>query len=303
MAARRYSLVLVAFVAMAPACHALVIDDFSAGPAESVAYSPETPNIELLDLLQQELPDDSVLGGARNLEFLHGGRAAVSTSEGVLRMTYDRLSMEIASFDYSRSTTVPQLNADFTANGDDHLLIRVTESRLLGPQSGPSRVSLFLQSNEGESTSARHFGEFELIDSSTPYTIAIPFDLLSESSEFDESDVDLTDIDQISFSFLSFSSGFIDVAIDAIATGSLTPGDLNADGLVSETDLNSFGAHYGVTASFLAADANKDGVVNAADYTVWRDAAEALGTSAPEPTTFVLAVVGFQTLIPRSARR
>lgn len=71
------------------------------------------------------------------------------------------------------------------------------------------------------------------------------------------------------------------------------PGDYNADGLVDTADYQVWKATYG-SGSDLRADGNSDGTVGAADYVFWRDAfesaaAESLAT--PEPTTAGLLVV------------
>lgn len=53
---------------------------------------------------------------------------------------------------------------------------------------------------------------------------------------------------------------------------STVPGDYNADFAVDELDHAFWSARYGATeGAALAADGNGDGVVDAADYTVWRD--------------------------------
>jgi len=61
---------------------------------------------------------------------------------------------------------------------------------------------------------------------------------------------------------------------------------------VDGNDYNLWQVTYGLT-SLLAADGNDDGIVDAADYTVWRDAMDAnvLPSSAPEPSSLLLAAV------------
>jgi hypothetical protein len=48
-----------------------------------------------------------------------------------------------------------------------------------------------------------------------------------------------------------------------------------------------------------AADGNGDGVVNAADYTLWRDNVSVGGVSVPEPSALGLAIVLAATLLGR----
>jgi hypothetical protein len=75
----------------------------------------------------------------------------------------------------------------------------------------------------------------------------------------------------------------------------LKPGDYNADGLVNAADYNVWRANFGATAlSQLAADGNGDGKIDAADYVVWRNGlAAGSGGSLPipEPSLGLLAVV------------
>jgi hypothetical protein len=78
------------------------------------------------------------------------------------------------------------------------------------------------------------------------------------------------------------------------------PGDYDRSGAVGRQDHAVWAAQYGSTSGFgLVADGNGDGVVNAADYTVWRDnlvvsapsdgeaAAVAFASFAPIPATEV----------------
>jgi hypothetical protein len=88
-------------------------------------------------------------------------------------------------------------------------------------------------------------------------------------------------------------------------------GDYNGDGLVNQADYSVWRAAFGT--SNLAADGNQDGVVDAADYVVWRNAtgqSEGLTNQAvitttliPEPTAIWLALSSaVLARLPRSAR-
>ncbi|MEO0530928.1 MAG: hypothetical protein AAF266_10200, partial [Planctomycetota bacterium] len=70
-------------------------------------------------------------------------------------------------------------------------------------------------------------------------------------------------------------------------------GDYNADGIVGTDDLSMYQSTFGTTVpAGTGADGNGDGVVNAADYTIWRDAFESVETtSIPEPMASVLAAL------------
>ena len=62
-----------------------------------------------------------------------------------------------------------------------------------------------------------------------------------------------------------------DRPIAAGDTGTLA-GDYNADGVVDAADYTVWADNFGSSTN-LAADGNGDGVVDAADYTMWRDGA------------------------------
>src|SRR5690606_34876721 len=76
------------------------------------------------------------------------------------------------------------------------------------------------------------------------------------------------------------------VNVTRIIQRDLPAGDYNFDGVVNNADYlvwkNSFGSR-----TLAEADGNGDGVVNSADYTVWRDSMLAAGQSVaiPEPTS------------------
>lgn len=85
------------------------------------------------------------------------------------------------------------------------------------------------------------------------------------------------------------------------------PGDYNDNGLVDSADYAVWRSAYGGVD--LVADGNKDGEVNAADYTVWRDNLQALlannggVSSAPEPRSAMVVCVGFVTITASSGCR
>lgn len=85
-------------------------------------------------------------------------------------------------------------------------------------------------------------------------------------------------------------------------------GDYNGNGMVDAADYTVWADSFGSTTA-LAADSNGDGVVNAADYTVWADnfgnSTASVGTSVvvPEPASLVLVLLGASGLWARRLNR
>jgi len=73
----------------------------------------------------------------------------------------------------------------------------------------------------------------------------------------------------------------------------IIPGDANGDGMVTDADYTIWADTYGST-NILSADWNGDGVVSDADYTLWADnyGTGIGGAAAPEPATLVLLALG-----------
>jgi len=78
------------------------------------------------------------------------------------------------------------------------------------------------------------------------------------------------------------------------------PGDYNGDGTVDAADYTVWRDAAGQIGPGLAADGDANGVVNGADYNLWREHFGVVGgggslvngtTSVPEPSTLVLAVL------------
>jgi len=71
------------------------------------------------------------------------------------------------------------------------------------------------------------------------------------------------------------------------------PGDANWDGMVTDADYTIWADSYGST-EYLRADFNGDGTVTDADYTIWADnyRTGVPGVAVPEPATLVLLGLG-----------
>ena len=82
------------------------------------------------------------------------------------------------------------------------------------------------------------------------------------------------------------------------------PGDYNGDGLVNATDYTSWRDSLGstVTNPFDGADGNGDGMITSADYSVWRSnfgrstSAATKGVAVPEPTSAWLLCLAIMTV-------
>ncbi len=99
------------------------------------------------------------------------------------------------------------------------------------------------------------------------------------------------------YKFTSIDAGAVSFQALATVSSIAEPGDFNGDGMVDASDYGLWRNAFG-SASQLAADGNGDGVVDAADYVVWRknlgSSAAGSGTSAaiPEPASLTLFAMG-----------
>jgi hypothetical protein len=88
------------------------------------------------------------------------------------------------------------------------------------------------------------------------------------------------------------------------------PGDFDGNGQVELADYDDWATHFGQSRPVIFGvrhryDANADGHVNAADYTLWRDkyAPTLIGSATPEPTWFALVATAFALLLTHIRHR
>ena len=79
----------------------------------------------------------------------------------------------------------------------------------------------------------------------------------------------------------------------------LYPGDANLDGLVDQADYTIWYNHYGANSGWTEGDFSGDGLVDQADYTSWYNHYGAGGSSVPEPATLSLLVLGGLAMLRR----
>ena len=70
------------------------------------------------------------------------------------------------------------------------------------------------------------------------------------------------------------------------------PGDANRDGIVDQADYTAWYNHYGTIGSWSDGDFNGDGLVDQADYTLWYNNYGRSGSEVPEPATLLLLGLG-----------
>ncbi len=81
-------------------------------------------------------------------------------------------------------------------------------------------------------------------------------------------------------------------------------GDYDFNGSVNYSDLDEWQSAFGSVGTSSLVDGNYDGVVDAADYTIWRDAFDSAPglIPAPEPSAALLGLLGVAPLLSRRVR-
>lgn len=245
----------------------ILIDDFSQG--EILLTGPETVTQSNLSLL-------NTAGGERVLTAVQQGDT-VSISSG----SVSYVSNNAYGFSLGYGITNPL--AISTTNFEvDRLVIRFNNSSIPAarladlyinlPPTGSANGLSF--GNALESVGENGMIEFLLEDIPTDFQI----------------------INEIRIQFArAFGVGGFDIE-EIFLAGPPISGDFDRNGIVNLEDYATWNRLYqgsskngSIVESYLTADANYDGVVDAADYTIWRDAMlSTSGTSIPEPSAFLL---------------
>lgn len=282
---------------------ALLIDDFSVGSFELTSYGPYS---EGQVRATQDLSsfDGAPLGGGRNWFVTSqtaepgsfGARVRVDPVDETFR--FQSGAIGYFGLEYGGGDTL----FDLIESGNDHLRFRMA-----GPLTTPYFVVVIESLVEGElSTAITEIGR-PGIRSPDNAIFEVPYD------EF-RGDVDFSQVKSLRLNVSRFSPG-LGFGIDAIeAVPTPTVGDYNRDDSVDYDDLiywaDSFSeiqrvvypsgelVPYELPYPGLTVDGNNDGFIDAADFTVWRNAFEGYtipnpgeSSSAPEPAGIALVVI------------
>jgi len=101
----------------------------------------------------------------------------------------------------------------------------------------------------------------------------------------------------------SFHAYFDNFSISDVYMPAAVAGDANGDGMVTDADFTVWADTYGST-YILSADWNRDGIVSDADYTLWADnyGTGMPSVAVPEPATLVLLAIGAMAVTKRRCR-
>jgi len=88
--------------------------------------------------------------------------------------------------------------------------------------------------------------------------------------------------------------------ITAVPESATVPGDANRDGIVDQADYTVWYNNYGTSgASWSQGDFTGDGLIDQADYTIWYNNYGSTGGSVPEPATLSLLALGGLAMLKR----
>lgn len=268
---------IASLIVASQSSEALVIDDFTEAPLTLVGAG---------DLLSQTGLDPSrVAGGVRTIE--------VSRAPDVFTLAIEDGSLSVANPDPADDWGYFQLmygyemplDLDFTAEGHDRLRLRFGEV-------DPSGLDpMWISVNTGLPPRSNAPGPEYYSMPSNGGVFEIPFTAYPE--------VDFTDVNTFAIQVVRMRSTVGFTLEEVVTAGPPLVGDYDRNGVVDESDLASWDDFYGrrsnaFRGTLLGADGNGDFRVDAADYTVWRDAFDSSSESnstIPEPAAVSLLLL------------
>ncbi|MEO0532112.1 MAG: family 16 glycoside hydrolase, partial [Planctomycetota bacterium] len=203
----------------------------------------------------------------------------------------------------SNDTTAEEANAagdyfEFTLTADEGKLLEIQGLEITAWRNGPvaDRIALTTSADGFANVWLPTSGETALTTSQRDFA----FDLWEES---------FAKLDEITFRIIGFgvnfglprstSQGFRvdDIRVVGRVFDAPLPGDFNNDGVVDAADYTVWRDQAQQFGYRLAADANRDGFVDSADYEIWQDnfgMTTSLQVGAvPEPTAWSISLIGW----------
>ena len=167
-------------------------------------------------------------------------------------------------------------------------------------------TGLFATDSDGNLRLIARTGDTFDIDAApdaTDLQVISHIDMVSGSGGGDGRPTSLNDEGQLAFQ-LAFRRGQSGIFLASLMATLL--GDYSGNGIVDAADYTVWADNFGSTTN-LAADGNGDGVVDAADYTIWADNFGSSNTSAittvPEPAAGLFALWCLSLITQRRSRR
>ena len=283
---KRFSASLLAFLAAAFSSlsavgDTLVIDDFTSGPIDLVLH----PGVFFEEVRQSNV---AAPRGERLWERVYASSQPADTPASIVVDPADSV-LRVATpddpftyFNLTYGADPRPLGLDALAAGSDRLRLRFR-----GPQ-----ASLYLSVGLGGAVTEDPVDRLRLLGGrflTVPEdaVVELPFTELVDESSYEAV---LSDVQRVLLRALRFQGDFELHAIELASPPA--PGDVNRDGVLDAADGRSLASHFrGVkdrgapvqtsSMTFLTTDLNRDGQVNAADLTLWRDLWETTPTDGP----------------------
>jgi hypothetical protein len=260
---------------------AITIDDFAAGP-----FSIEVVRSETESTTVSGLPPDHTLGGSRYVTLRGSGpspqssvRVTVDTAAGEFRYNADPGATAVNFV--VRYGHTSSLQANLLSDGANALVFDFAFANF---ESGGGNFDIVVDTEPGS-----RYLYVPVSNSSSPFSLVLPFRAFSTG----RSGANFANVSSISF---GTGNGNLrgDFTLNEIRTDFFPEGDYNFDRAVDELDYLLWSSHFGNGGPYWSAypvhpaDGNRDGIVNGADYLLWRKsrdayAGEAGMSAVPEP--------------------